>query len=452
MSTPWHVRITRQSGTARAGLALGTAFTALALVVSMTGPAQARPPAKPGNVGGLDITSMDLANDPEYTVDASWNPSSNTTSYLVKLVNASGTVLDQERVTGTTFEGTTTLAAGSKVSVSVTPFNDRRRGRTASTSDFLPDQTDPTAAYTVSPENSGDGHVTVTQTQLADNLSTAAQLTQTIDWGDASPNSTGPGTTTSFAHTYSTTPAVYHPVVTIKDAAGNETTVELAAAVKDLAAPTGSYSVSPATGYARWTTVTLTQDAIDDDLSANEDISRTVDWGDGPAETWTDGTTLTHRYDAAIAATPTVTLEDEAGNVAAPISSSAVSITADTTAPKLRFKLPTTGRQSVSKWTTLRGRAIDSETGVKNVRLKVVEKRHAKWYAYKSDTRRWVSAASQRGAWKKATTTTATTVGRRWSLPVKRLTVGTLVYRASGTDNVGNKSAWLKHSQLLTRR
>src|SRR5690242_3261371 len=88
MSTPWHVRITRQSGTARAGLALGTAFTALALVVSMTGPAQARPPAKPGNVGGLDITSMDLANDPEYTVDASWNPSSNTTSYLVKLVNA----------------------------------------------------------------------------------------------------------------------------------------------------------------------------------------------------------------------------------------------------------------------------------------------------------------------------------------------------------------------------
>ena len=240
-------------------------------------------------------------------------------------------------------------------------------------------------------------------------------------------------------------------MVTLTDGNGNDVTYTLAAAVNDLSAPTGTFAVSPATGYARWTTVTLTQQAIGDNLSAEADIARSVDWGEGPAEPWTSGTTLTHTYDAAGTYDPTVTLTDEANNASAPLATSAVTVTADTVKPVVRLRLPTTNKQSVSKWTTLRGRATDGQTGVRNVRVKVVEKRHGTWYAYRADTGRWATAASQRAAWKKATLSTVTPNGRRWSVPVKRLRVGLLVYRAAARDNVGNSSAWRTHQQLLTR-
>ncbi len=444
-----HARTTWNRAPRAAG-AFVTAVTALALVAGVSDSAQAKPPVKPGNVTGLSITSM-TQEDATYTVEAGWNTATNATSYLVTLTNITGTVLDQERVTDPSFVGTTTQAAGAKVTVSVTPFNVKRRGRTTATSAFLPDFTAPVATYTVSPDSSPDGNVTVTQTSVSDNLSTPAQLTQSIDWGDGSPNSTGPGTQTTFPHAYPTTPAVHHPVVTLTDGAGNDVTYTLAAAVNDLSAPTGTFAVSPATGYARWTTVTVTQQAIGDNLSAEADIARSVDWGDGPAEPWTTGTTLTHTYDAAGTYDPTVTLTDEANNASAPLATSAVTVTADTVKPVVRLRLPTTNKQSVSKWTTLRGRATDAQTGVRNVRVKVVEKRHGTWYAYRADTGRWATAASQRGAWKKATLSTVTPNGRRWSVPVKRLRVGLLVYRAAARDNVGNSSAWRTHQQLLTR-
>jgi hypothetical protein len=450
MSTRWYARTTWQRQATRVAGTVVTAVAALALVVGMTSPAQAKPPAKPGNVSGLSITSMTL-DDTTYSVQADWNASANTTSYLVKLTNTSGTTLDQERVTTTSFLGTTTQSAGSKVTVSVTPFNDRRRGRTASTSGFLPDATDPVATYTVTPENSGDGNVTVTQTSLTDNVSTAAQMTQSIDWGDGSPTSSGPGTQTTFNHAYPATPAVHHPVVTVTDNAGNDSTYTLALAVQDMAAPTGTFAVSPATGWAGWTIVTVSQQTISDNLSAEADITRTVDWGDGPAEPWTSGSSLTHVYDASAVYAPSVTLTDEAGNATTPIATSDVTITTDTVAPRLRFRLPTANAKSVSKWTTLRGSARDPQTGVRNVRVKVIEKRHGTWYAYRAASGRWISAAGQGPAWHKATLSTVTPTGRRWSVPVKRLKVGLLVYRAAARDNVGNSSAWRSHQQLLTR-
>ena len=445
-----HARTTWNRAPRAAG-AFVTAVTALALVAGVSDSAQAKPPVKPGNVTGLSITSM-TQEDATYTVEAGWNTATNATSYLVKLTNiernrsrsgaGDGPVVRRHHHASRGRQGD---RLGDPLQRQATWSHDRhvrlpsrlhRSGRDLHRS----------ARTTLA-----DGNVTVTQTSVSDNLSAPAQLTQSIDWGDGSPNSTGPGTQTTFPHAYPTTPAVHHPVVTLTDGAGNDVTYTLAAAVNDLSAPTGTFAVSPATGYARWTTVTLTQQAIGDNLSAEADIARSVDWGDGPAEPWTTGTTLTHTYDAAGTYDPTVTLTDEANNASAPLATSAVTVTADTVKPVVRLRLPTTNKQSVSKWTTLRGRATDAQTGVRNVRVKVVEKRHGTWYAYRADTGRWATAASQRGAWKKATLSTVTPNGRRWSVPVKRLRVGLLVYRAAARDNVGNSSAWRTHQQLLTR-
>jgi 5'-nucleotidase len=83
----------------------------------------------------------------------------------------------------------------------------------------------------------------------------------------------------------------------------------------DAAAPTGTYALNTA---AIWPgqTVTLTESALDDDVSDNAKIVRVVNWGDGSAaETLPAGTTsATHTYAAVGSYQVTVTLTDEVGN------------------------------------------------------------------------------------------------------------------------------------------
>jgi 5'-nucleotidase len=83
----------------------------------------------------------------------------------------------------------------------------------------------------------------------------------------------------------------------------------------DAAAPTGTYALNTA---AIWPgqTVTLTESALDDDVSDNAKIVRVVNWGDGSAaQTLPAGTTsATHTYAAAGSYQVSVTLTDEVGN------------------------------------------------------------------------------------------------------------------------------------------
>ncbi|GIE37736.1 multifunctional nuclease/2',3'-cyclic-nucleotide 2'-phosphodiesterase/5'-nucleotidase/3'-nucleotidase [Actinoplanes lobatus] len=94
-----------------------------------------------------------------------------------------------------------------------------------------------------------------------------------------------------------------------------DTTPRSTAGVLDATAPTGTYALNTA---ALWPgqSVTLTETALDDDVSDNAKITRVVNWGDGSAaETLAAGTTTaTHRYAAAGAYQVTVTLTDEVGN------------------------------------------------------------------------------------------------------------------------------------------
>jgi hypothetical protein len=92
--------------------------------------------------------------------------------------------------------------------------------------------------------------------------------------------------------------------------------------------PTGTFTTSP-TDITAGSTVHLTQQAIHDNVTPDNQIDRHVDWGDGSAvQHWTSGTTLAHVYRSAGSFTPTVTLTDQAGNSSAPISATTVTVTA----------------------------------------------------------------------------------------------------------------------------
>ncbi|MEP6665914.1 MAG: hypothetical protein ABJA81_05655 [Nocardioidaceae bacterium] len=439
----------------RSWLGLTVAVTGALMATLLPGSldmATAKPPSKPGTVTGLAL-SASLAGT-TYTVDATWNPATNATAYRVTMTSATGTVLDQAKVTTASFSGTTTLPAGSNVNVQVVPFNGKRRGRTTSKSILLPDLTAPVASYTVTPQNSSDGNVTIQLSSISDDVSQASSITQQIDWADGTPTTSGDGTVTSFPHGYGATKAIYYPVVTVGDLAGNTRTYQLTAVVADTTAPTGSFSVAPATAWASWTDVTVTVVAIDDDLSDPDKLTRSLDWGDGTTEAWTTGPTASHRYSTSGSFTPAVTIVDEAGNVAGPLATSAVDVTVDSVAPRLRLILPKLHKHSVSSWTTLKGRARDAGTGVRKVRVRAIEKRGSVWYAYHPAGHSWVRAGkTPTAAWSKSKRAKlSTSLTHRWSVRLYHLKKGLLVYKVSAVDNVHNATAWKEHKQLLTRR
>ncbi|BCJ44171.1 multifunctional nuclease/2',3'-cyclic-nucleotide 2'-phosphodiesterase/5'-nucleotidase/3'-nucleotidase [Actinoplanes ianthinogenes] len=109
-----------------------------------------------------------------------------------------------------------------------------------------------------------------------------------------------------------------------------DTTPRSTPGVFDTTAPAGTYAVNAA---AIWPgqTVTLTQSALSDDVTAAGKIKQVVNWGDGSAaETLEAGaTTATHKYAAAGSYPITVTLTDEAGN-AATVSGGTVAAAAQT--------------------------------------------------------------------------------------------------------------------------
>lgn len=437
----------------RGGLGLSVAVAAALVTTLLTvtiSTATARPPARPGRVTGLALSATKPGA--VYRVRASWDAATNATRYRVTMTNTAGTQLDQETVTATAFTGNAALAVNSTVKVLVVPFNGTRRGKPTTRSIMLPDLTAPVATYRVTPQNSSDGNVTLELTSISDDLSTEAGITQQIDWADGT-SAVANGTVTSFPHGYGATKAVYYPVVTATDEAGNVSTHYLTAVVADTTAPTGTFSVSPAKAWANWTKVTVTQIAIQDDLSQPDKIARLVDWGDGRTQPWAAGATVTHRYKTAAAFTPTVTIADEAGNTAGPILTSAVTVTVDSVAPWVRLTLPRLRTSSVRSWTTLKGRSRDAGTGVRKVRVRAIQKRDSGWYAYLPGRKIWVRGGSTpKAAWVRSKPARVSTTTRHtWSVKLQRLTRGLLVYKVSAIDHVYNASAWKLHKTLLTR-
>jgi hypothetical protein len=426
-------------------LRMPAAVAAAMIAVGTVGaaPAMAGKPAPAPTGLNAEVTPHQNGS---YDVATSWNAVANATSYRVTLTKG-GTTLSSTTVTATNWTPHVVTTPGN-ASLSVRGVVGKKPGRIATLTVPLPDGVAPQGSYSSS-WNNNTGEATITEDSLTDNLPISG-VTRTVDWGVGSPVAWPNGAT--ITHTYSLSEGRYEPKVTLEDAAHNKTVVDVPAIViNDDEAPTGAFSAGPATAWATFTTVTLTQNgALGDNWSPADQISRSVDWGDGTAEDWTTGTTLTHVYAAAGTYQPTVKLTDEAHNTADKPTSDVV-VSADTTGPKVKLTLPKP-KHSVKAWKKLRGTATDAETGVKSVSLKAVEKRGATWFGYNAATHTWVKAKSKAKAFKKARAFTSTTNAQhRWNARLTKLRKGTLIYKVRATDQVKNRSVTVTHKTTLTK-
>jgi hypothetical protein len=509
-----------------------------------TSAADAKPPTTPGGVTGLAATVTPGSGS--YDVTSTWNAASNAVKYRVTLKKGA-TTLSTDTVTTTSWHVAVSTTPGS-ASLSVQPVAAKKPGPTTTIPVNLPDVTAPTATYESS-WNNNTGVGTITQDSLTDDSGTA-NVTRTVDWGDGSAPQTWTSGTT-ITHAFPLTLHGYSPTVTLRDAANNQAVINVPAIViMDTTAPTGTFTVTPGSAWATLTSVTLTQTGLSDNWSEPQNITRSVDWGDGTApESWPNGDTLTHVYSAAgdfvpqvritdeahnaavvptsgvtvdqdvqaptgsfsvapgtawsafttvtltqqgvladnvspadkitrsvdwgdgtktdwtsadplthvyaVAGkyTPTVALTDQVGNVAHIPTGSAVTVTKDAIAPTIKLVLPAKAKShSVRAWKTLRGKAIDAQTGVAKVSLRAVEKRGRAWYGYNATTKKWVKTRTEAKAFSRAKPFALTTDARnRWSASLVRLTKGTLVYRVQAADHVGNVKK-VVHQAALTRR
>lgn len=422
------------------------AAAALTVGVLSTSAAQAGP-AKPGTP-----TPSASATEPAvgtYDVSVSWGAVTGATSYKATITRA-GTILASATMTTTTWDKSLAATPGQRLSVSVRAVNGHRRSKAGTTTLTLEDQIAPTGEFH-STFVSDTGAATITQESLTDD-SPVSGITRTVDWGDGSSPEVWP-TGDTIDHSYPLVQNRYVPQVTLTDVAGHTTVVDSSGVVvEDDQAPTGTFTVAPAAAWAAFTAVTVTQQGdLTDNWSPADQISRSVDWGDGTSTDWTSAQPLTHVYAAAGSYSPTVTITDEAGN-AAVVPTSEVAVTADLVRPTVKLTLPR-ARHSVRAWKTLRGKATDAQSGVAKVALKAVERRRGAWFGYNARTKKWVRTTTKAKAFAKAKPfVLATNARHRWTASLVGLRKGRLVYRVRATDHVGNVSTTRTHQAALTRR
>ena len=303
----------------------------------------------------------------------------------------------------------------------------------------------PTASFTATPDT-GAAPLDVA---FAD-TSTGTPTSWSWNFGDNS-SSTAQNPT----HTF-TNPGTYPVTLTARNEGGS-TTATKTVTVRDVTAPDGSYTVSPARAAAGGTTVTLQQQSLSDDFTPASGITRQVRWGDGSAAfSWASGTTTTHVFRSAGSFTPQVTLVDAAGNartVSAPtvsVSGLPAPVARDTSAPSVWLVPPATSRSSVSSWRVLRGASSDgSGTGVRFVTIRVIEKRGAAWFAYRAGSHTWVRTTSRAAALRRASATrVVVSSSSSFQQRLYGLRRGLLEVRFTATDRAGNRSG----THLVARR
>ncbi|MDQ4055377.1 MAG: hypothetical protein M3237_22170 [Actinomycetota bacterium] len=418
----------------------------ISLMLSTTaGPAVAKPPAKPSAPTDLALSASKSGST--FNVKVSWRAGTNATKYVVRLSRA-GVTLDSATVSALTWTGHTTVPDGSTVRASVTSYNGRRRGGTATRSFVLPDLTAPVASYTVT-QNGPEVRVAVSS--VDDNITRDADIVVGIDWGHGTPEQWDHSQPMS--HLYPDVEARYEARITVEDEAHNQRIYPLGIVVNDGIKPTGEFALVNSSAWAGWTKVSLKQIRIDDNLSPDDKITRVIRWGDGATTIWEQGTTPNHVYHGPGFFSPTLTLIDEAGNLSSALPTSTVKVMVDSARPTIRLTPPRKRKSSVASWRTLKGRAVDAQTGVRTVQLTAIEKRGTRWYAYKANTRSWVKARSKSAAWKRAVAASVrpTTAGN-WSVRVSGLRKGRLIYQARAFDNRANASVRVSKRAALTKR
>jgi hypothetical protein len=409
-------------------------------------------PHRPGAVADLVASATGTpvnSSTTSYAVSSSWSAAANATGYKVSL-SKGGTTLATARVTTLSWSPTVSSTPGN-ATLSVRATNGRRQGKASTVSIPFADVNAPDGTFTTTCDKE-TGAASVTVATLTDD-SGSAGITRTVDWNESGVSPVGWSGSGPLTYTYPLVEYRYLPTVTLEDTAHNIRVIDLpACVVKDELAPTGAaYTVDRSAAWAAFTKVTVTETAAPtDNWSPPSFITRVVDWGDGTTSSVTNGT-ATHKYATAGSYTPSVTVTDEAHNAVAVVTT-AVAVTVDAVAPRLKLTLPR-AKHSVRAWRTLRGKATDAQTGVRQVSLKAVEKRGTVWFGYNAVTHKWLKATTKTKAFARSKAfSLRPNALHRWAAKLVGLAKGTLVYRARATDNVGNRSRSVTHSATLTRR
>jgi hypothetical protein len=446
-------------------LAAAVAGTACAALTLTALPADAAAPASAESsfrlaprqkIGPVQNLALSLTKPGDnYRAHVTWDALASATAYKVTLTGGSTTVTSP-KITATTWDSEVSgLAADDQVTASVVPYAGKRPGKATSVSTAAADLDAPTGSFELVFDE-GTLTATVTELDVADNVTADANIVREVDWGTGVFEGWTPGSPAT--HTYPGTIEAYHPKVRLTDAATTPNSAEIeltTVVVNDGAAPIGSYTVTPASGWAKYTRVTLTETDLSDDASDDADITRVVDWGDGSSGAWTSGVTLTHVYQGAGSFTPSVALTDEAARSAdGAVLDGPVVVKADTVKPTVKLVKPRKRvRSEVSSWVRMHGRAADRlGSGVQSVSLRLVEKRNGAWFGYKATTKKWVQAASKAGAVRKSRAASLRPVAGKWNYRVRGLRKGLLVVTVGAKDNVGNAANPVVYKQLLTRR
>lgn len=233
------------------------------------------------------------------------------------------------------------------------------------------------------------------------------------------------------------------------EAAATQST-SFAAMSLDRTAPTGTFTVSPTHAFLagdflgledQSASVVISQTTLTDDSPGT--ITRQVLAGDGSAaKAWTS-TTFTVTYTKAGTYTPKVLVTDVFGN-SATVDLSPVTISLDTTAPRVRVTLPATSmRNRIAGWRVVHGTATDTGSGVELALAMVLEKRHGIWYAYDFNKRKWLKGNGRENYTLNHTKAMPAFVAvnslHRWRTPrIAGLTTGVLSVRAFAVDRAGN--------------
>jgi hypothetical protein len=408
---------------------------------------------KPTSIGPVTgLTASVTKPTDAYRVTATWNALAAATAYDVSLT--AGTFTAKARVTDPRWTTDVKAPVNTLVSIKVVPVAAIKGKKVPKTTSLvLPDLTAPVGQYELVLD-SHTGTATVTETALSDDVTARDQIQRSIDWDMGAGWETWASELTT---TYSYLElGRYEPRLRLTDEAGNSRVVPLKVVVTgDLTDPTGTFTTTPLKAWAKYTKVVVTQTDIEDNVTPDEYIVRSVNWGDGDGSSWvpwTAGSALRHVYTAGGTYTPRVKLVDEAGREAY-VDSTPVTVRVDSAAPKVTIAVPKRRAAYVASWKTLRGTARDYVgSGVNRVWVRVVEKRGATWYAYRAPGKRWVRAGSTRAsAMRQTRVGIAYWRAGRWSLSVARLRKGTIVVKVNATDRVGNASKPVWVSKRLTR-
>ncbi len=214
-----------------------------------------------------------------------------------------------------------------------------------------------------------------------------------------------------------------------------------AALTRDLSAPVADWRGST-TSLWSGQSLALTRTTLSDNTWPTSSISQVVSWGDGTSTRIASGTkALTHRYLGAGTRTVRVTMVDPSGN--ARIRTLApVTVRVDTAAPTA-VVLPPSSPTARSSWRAAVASAVDSQSGVASVRLRVLQQRAGAWYSWSGS--RWVAGTR---TWVAATPAAGTS---RWSTPVASVTLGRLVVTAIAVDRVGHAGVAATYSTTVVR-